>query len=250
DDKQKTPSEDSLPSHLRKDLELNSCYLHLSFKDDILPWLSSLLRNDIIDIKEHFLFSSIFQYQDFLDLEFNKHNNKITKKMDEKLKEFLMSELSKDENIQNTDDLLKSITDHKEKMEKAIEYLNELYSERLDFEYRNAKKKLQLAGYDIVVNDAEKEIEINFLYNKKNICCNLHFPADADDVVYFGVYKGASVNKIRSIDIFVKDVLFSQDEYVFDDDNYYAYKDSTYEVAVEKFLEMYNSLKIKSQKVV
>ena len=50
--------------------------------------------------------------------------------------------------------------------------------------------------------------------------------------------------------MFVKEILFSQDEYVFDDDNFYAYKDSNYDVAVEQFLEMYNSLKIKSQKVV
>ena len=45
----------------------------------------------------------------------------------------------------------------------------------------------------------------------------------------------------------MKDILLSQNEYVFDDDNFYAYKDSTYELAIEHFVEMYNALKIKSQ---
>jgi len=45
----------------------------------------------------------------------------------------------------------------------------------------------------------------------------------------------------------MKNTLFSQDEYVFDSDNFYAYKDSTYEFAVDQFVEMYNILLSKCQ---
>jgi hypothetical protein len=163
-------------------------YVHLSYKDDILPWLKKLRIEDVLpdaEQKEVYLRSALEQYIDYLEGMFNIRT--INREMNDKLQKFIKETWKIQEN--NPCEALEILDYNKTELEKTAEQIEQLKNQYIencpsmwkkqfeeDFCGNEYKLVEQENGLGLKIKSADAEIYLGWWFDKKKQqqwCCEL-----------------------------------------------------------------------------
>lgn len=182
----KEPEEKSWGRYIQKEIK-NNRYLNLSFKDDILDWLTTIVLPEI-KLDNQNLKSGIQQYIDHLKGRFNLREEH--KKMNMELQKYLNDSLELD--IKNQEESLEKIKAKKELATNLINELNLLEDNVINIYFKSLDSKIQnnYSNYKIVGNWKEKTnyINIGVLFEEEPV----PFSVLIEYNVNFGIYYGVS----------------------------------------------------------
>lgn len=146
-DGKKKVSNISLTDNAKKILECtnkrNGRFICANFKDNIIPWLETLLNSEIIQ-NEPLLFSTIMQYSDYLKEKCGTNNEEL--KINKELGDILMNKL----NIDSLQELLKTWDDVNELTDIVSETANNRIKSICE---KKICKALEKKGYQIINYD-------------------------------------------------------------------------------------------------